>query len=122
MTDQESIETILSVMQAKFCNFEERGNGFIRATIENQDKERIGWIVFENERYSHIRFHRSSYTFDCTELSLKLENFQQKKELDYYKSAYHETHAKLKALEEKIEDEKKGTIFSKLLNKVTVNG
>lgn len=108
--DIEKVRTILAEMGASFKSIEKRGETHLKGWIVNKDDVGVAWVIFEHGHYTHIRFHRSSYEFNCKELELRLENMTLNRSVEYYKNALCDATKQLRDIE--IEKERKVNLCS----------
>jgi hypothetical protein len=111
-THIKQVKSILSEMDASFRSLEQKGQFILKGWIVNKDNVGVAWIIFESGCYSHVRFHKSVYEFNCKELELRLENWELTMDVKYYKQEFFNTHQKLKDLEKEIKEKKERSIFS----------
>jgi hypothetical protein len=111
--DIKEFSEILIKMKARFKSIEKRGENHLRCWVVNKDNVGVCWIIFQNLRYSSMRFHRSSFEFNCTELQLRVDNWQLRKEVDFERNERLNLHYKLKSLN----DVNTSNSFLKFINK-----
>jgi len=107
-TDIKEVSEILATMNARFREFEKRGETHLRGWIVNEDNVGVGWIIFENLGYSSLRFHRSIFEFNCAELQLRLDNWQLKRNVEFERKKRLELHYELSKLTNAIKNNREG--------------